>query len=134
MEPGSIYADFRRLGGMEPVGAALALFAESLSPGGEFRLEGEKAKKWIYRPNNFVTFQVQTRKPVMVITLRGLYVEFINEAKGTLFYKDSLALDRDMGTYSRYRIDRPNQLLPAAYFIKLAFDHFNRPRRRSSKI
>src|SRR5260370_39360081 len=74
----SLYDEFKRAGELECVGVALARFAESLSPGGEFKLEG---KYWVYCPRKFVRFQVQRRSPTIVITFSGHRAMFKDRAE-----------------------------------------------------
>jgi|ERR1700693_3012458 len=62
-----MYEDFKRAGPIEAIAIALSRFVETIVPG-RFEKAGQK---WIYRPNNFVTFEVQPRKVGILLTLRG---------------------------------------------------------------
>ncbi len=134
MIPELMSNDLRRVGDVGIVGAALALFAKRIYPGGEFEY-AEKGKQWIYRPYNFVTFHVQARNPVVVLSLSGSYVLYYKgmaEAAG--LYNDWVKnVDRGMGSYSTYKIVDPAQLLAAAQFIQWASDYYKRHGRRRAK-
>jgi hypothetical protein len=116
-----MFEDFRRTGHMDAIAIALSRFVESLAPGGQFVKEG---RKWIYRPNNFVTFESQPRKVGILLTLRGTPAHFRERAE-TFGFKDEYIknLDRERSAYSRYPVRSPGQLLAAAQFIKWAFDN-----------
>ncbi|MDP2997765.1 MAG: hypothetical protein Q8N47_09770 [Bryobacterales bacterium] len=135
MSSGSMYEEFRLAGDVVgDIGAALARFAESLSPGGQF---GKENRAWIYRPNNFVAFQVQSKKGGILLTLRGLPVSYFKdlaEKAGLSDYFGVVAekagigavwmgLDRARSSYSTYPIRNAGQLLAAAQFIKWASEY-----------
>ena len=121
MSQEAMYEDFRRAGSMDVIAIALSRFAETLAPGGQFVKEN---RKWIYRPNNFVTFEVQPRKRGVLLTLRGGPEQFKSRAEAFGLQEEWVKrLDRDRAAYSRYPVRNPGQLLPAAQFIKWAFDN-----------
>src|SRR5229473_3417027 len=76
----SMGEDFARSGGMDVIAIALSRFAESLDPKGQFVKEG---RKWIYRPNNFVAFEVQPRKQGIMLTLYGFPAKFQDRAEAS---------------------------------------------------
>ena len=116
--------DLRRVEDLEATGVALSRFAESLAPGGTFVKQG---RKWIYRPNNFVTFEVQPRASGIVITLRGGPEQFRARAEAFGFKDEYVKnLNRERAAYSRYPVRNPGQLLAAAQFIRWAFDNSNK--------
>ena len=82
-----------------------------------------------------MTFQVQARarKPVIVLTFSGHYVQFQDKAKKTDIYQEWLTLERTM-SYSRYRITNPSQLAAAALFVKWGFEYYNQPLRRAASV
>src|SRR6266849_2342751 len=106
----TVYDELKRAGEIECVGVALAQFAESLSPGGEFKLEG---KSWVYRPLNFVTFQVQRRSPTIVIAFSGHPAMFKDRAEKADLTLEWRSLSNIMREYSMYKIANPGQLLAA---------------------
>jgi hypothetical protein len=122
MDNSLMYEDFKRVGPMEAVAVAPSRFVESLAPSGRFVQEN---KRWVYRPNNFVTFQVQPKVVGILITLIGRPDQFRERAEAFGFKKEEYLkrLDPDRGAYSRYQIKTPDQLLPAAQFIKWAFEN-----------
>ena len=124
--------DFGRLGGdLQIIAAALALFAKSLSPGGEYEKEGAR---WIYRPNDFVTFQVQPKKRAILLSLRGHRMAFKEKAENCGFER-AWREDLDRGwslSYSEYQITNANQLAAAAQFVKWASEHPWHRRARSA--
>ena len=120
MSHDAMHEDFLRAGGMQTIAITLSRYAESLAPGGEFIKEG---RKWIYRPNNFVTFEVQPRKAGILITMRGGPEQFRPRAEAHGLLIEYGNLDRDRSAYSRYPVRNPGQLLAAAQFIKWAFDN-----------
>jgi hypothetical protein len=118
-----IYQDFARMGEMAPIAIALSRFAESLSPGGGFKKK-EGDRKWIYRPNNFVTFEVQPRKRGILLTLRGSlpYYKDRSETFPELREEYINRLESGPWEYCSYPVRSPSQLLAAAQFIKWAFE------------
>jgi hypothetical protein len=119
--------DFRRAGPMDVIAVALSRFAESLLPG-QFVREGQR---WVYRPNNFVTFQVQPRKAGVLLTLRGYPAAFRERAEAFGLKDEHVnGLGRDRSSYSRYPVRKPGQLLAAAQFIKWAYDN-SKPTKKS---
>ena len=131
MSQASIYEDFGRVGDMGPVGAALARFAESLSPDSEFKLEN---KRWVLRPKNLVTFQIQVKKPVIVMTFSGHPVQFKDRAENAGLRIEWQKLDQAMSSYSSYKITSAGQLLAASQFIKWGKEYAERRRVRSTNI
>jgi hypothetical protein len=109
----TIEQEIERLRCISSVGLALIAFSRAISPG-DFRLE---SGAWIYRPNNFVTFRIHfQRVNNITLQLRGRPIEFANE-----FAKDaSLPLRRGRGGYSVCKIERPDQLDAAAFYIRHA--------------
>jgi hypothetical protein len=128
MDESSMEEDFRRARSMDVIAIALSRFARSLQPGGQFVLEGHR---WIYRPNNFVTFEVQPRKAGVLLTLCGPPAAFRERAEA-FGLKDEYVnrLDRSRSSYSRYPVRNSGQLLAAAQFIKWAYDN-SKPRKKS---
>jgi hypothetical protein len=121
-----MYEDFRRAGPIESIAVALSRFVESLAPGGQFVKEG---RKWIYRKNNFVTFEVQPRKVGILLTLRGTPAHFKARAEAFGFGEEYIKrLDQERSAYSRYPVRNPGQLLAAAQFIKWSFDNTQKPK------
>lgn len=90
----------------------------------------EKAgQKWIYRPNNFATFEVQPRKVGILLTLRGTPGHFRERAEAFGFRDEYIKnLDLYRSAYSRYPVRNVGQLLAAAQFIKWAFDNTKKSR------
>jgi hypothetical protein len=124
--PQGLQDEFRRAGDVEATGAALARYAESLSPG-EFKLEGER---WVYRPLNFVTFQVQKKQPVVVMTFSGYPRQFETKAEEAGLTKEWRSLSRTR-EYSACKITNPGQLLAASQFIKWGFEYKTRSKSRA---
>jgi hypothetical protein len=124
MSQSAMYEDFGRAGSMDTIAMALSRYAQSLAPGGEFKKAG---RKWIYRPNNFVTFEVQPRKAGILLTMRGVPGQFRERAEAFGLRDEYVKrLDRDRAAYSRYPVRAPDQLLAAAQFIKWAFDNWKK--------
>ena len=116
-----MYEDFACAGSMDVRAIVLSLFAESLDPKGQFVKEG---RKWIYRRNNFVAFEVQPRKQGIMLTLYEFPAKFKQQAEAFGLYEEYVhRLEQDRPAYSRYPVRNPGQLLAAAQFIKWAFDH-----------
>lgn len=112
-----------RLDELSSVGVGLARYAESLSPGGRFVHEGTR---WVYRPDNFVTFSIQKRNPKFTLTLSGHSVQFKNRAERAGLEAERWDLEVARREYSRYTVAKPGQLLAAAFFIRCARDYKHR--------
>lgn len=128
--PDSFYAELHQLDDLGDVGAALARYVRALDPRGSFEREGGR---WVNRPDNFLTLTIHHKRAMnIVLTLRGhtlTYKEPAQEAGlGDDWVRD---LERDRASYSRYRITKAAQLLPAAYFIRVAFEYRSRGRKES---
>ena len=125
----SIYDEFGHLGDLGVIGSALAQYAESLCPGGSYKQEGHR---WVYRPENFVTFAVHYKRRARNVTLTfsGHPAQFKVPPERADLYEAWLELKKDKGEYSRYKIENASHLLAAASFIRLALA-YRRRRRRS---
>ncbi len=126
MSSSSMHEDFRRVGDLEPIGVALARYAEALSPGGAFQKEGGR---WIYRPHNFITFRVQPRIGGILLTLSGHPIHYKERAAKAGFYEDWLKTGSEMASYTTYSITDASQLLAAAQFIKWASEYGRKGRK-----
>jgi hypothetical protein len=121
----NLYEDLGKMSKLASVGTALAQFVESLTDG-EFKLE---SREWVYRPHNFVTFRVQSKRrksEKIVLSLSG----------GTALHSvESPHLKLWRGRYPTYRscdISIPRQLAAAAQYIEKAFELYrSRPRGRT---
>ena len=127
-----LYEDLRAIPALEPIGTALARFAESLSPNGQFKLTGER---WVYQPDNFVAFKVQSKRArSIVLTLYGNTLMLKRASDGAGLHQEWLELEPDRASYSRYTITSPKQLLAAAFFIRLASQYHPRRRRKAVEV
>jgi len=123
-EVNGLYDELSRLGELSPVGVALARFAESLSPGGRFVRE---RSRWVYRPDNFVTFAVHHKKSrKLTLTLSGRPVQYKSLSEKADLGRAWQDLERDRSEYSRYDVARPEHLLPAAFFLRCAHHYKHR--------
>ena len=125
----SLYDEFGHLGDLGVIGSALAQYAESLCPGGSYKQERHR---WVYRPKNFATFAVHYKRRARNVTLTfsGHPAQFKESAERAGLYEAWRELKKDLGEYSRYKIENAGQLLAAAYFIRLGLA-YRRTRRRS---
>jgi hypothetical protein len=117
-----MHEDLARAGSMSAIAIALSQYAESLAPSGRFISKG---RRWVYDPNNFVTFEVQPRKKGVVVTLQGTMGHFRERAEAFGHkdeYVENLEPDRS-GYYCRYPVRNAKQILAAAQFIKWAFEN-----------
>jgi hypothetical protein len=111
----------RKIPHITNLGLALVDYVRSIQPG-EFSLE---SRSWIYRPANFVTFEVHyQRASNIALSLRGGTKEFDPYDILPLTYHRG-------GAYSLCRIEHPNQLEAASYYICRALEIYRRGRRRS---
>lgn len=115
---------------MECVGVALARYAESLASGGAFKWQDPK---WIYRPLNFVTFQIPQRRPIIVLTFSGHRAMFKGKAESAGLTAEWLKLS-DMREYSVYKIEAPGQLLAATQFIRWGLEYKQRRKKPSTTL
>jgi hypothetical protein len=107
----SIYDELVDLGQLRHCGIALVEYSMALSEM-SLRLAG---RRWVARPDNFVTFTVQTaRNRDIVATLRGHPFEFETH--------EELKLKHDRGGYSRFNFSKPAQLYAATAQIRRAFE------------
>jgi hypothetical protein len=105
---------------LEETVAALAEFAASLYPEGKFTKQGNR---WVFTPQNFVTFQPLKTRDEVVLTLRGNPIEFL------VFQELPLAEYRHQ-SYSSCVVTSPHQLMAASSYIHRAYQLFRRGRNR----
>jgi hypothetical protein len=106
---------------LKNIGLALIEFAESLFPDTQFEAEG---KRWVARPNNFVTFEVHwQRVRNITMSLRGNPEEFIES--------DKLPLNAGMAGYSECKVTSPKQLDVASSYVARAGELYKRGRDRT---
>jgi len=119
----SLEDEISKLDGIRHVGLALLDFSRSILKG-NFELEGNY---WVYRPDNFVTFDVHWKRANNItLSLRGAPSEF--EALDCLPLKTGMG-----GVYSRCKIERADQLDAAASYIRRALELYQRGRSRDLK-
>ena len=76
----------------------------------------EKSDRWVAYPNNFVAIKVQdARARNLVITVRGNLNKFDE-------FRHDLDIKPDRPSYSRFRVDREDQLAVAIRAIKRAYE------------
>lgn len=108
---------------LKSTGLALVEFAQSLFPGTAFEQNG---RRWVARPNNFVTFEVHWRRSRNIsLSLRGKPDEFL--------LSECLPLRAGMGGYSECKVTNVRQLAAAAAYIETAAEIFTRGRARVRK-
>lgn len=109
---------------LKHVGAALAEFARSLSPGSAFKREGSR---WVLRPENFVTFSVHAARSMHIrLSLRGRRGEFAQ-------YEGTPLKTGRARSWSECVIASPSQLLAAASYMQHAAELYTRGRNRTHK-
>jgi hypothetical protein len=102
---------------------ALAEFSEAISIGSKFVSEGPR---FVLRPANFVTFSVHHKRANnLTVSVRGNETEFEK--------RPELLLKKDQNGYSTFKFEKAEQLEAAAYYIKRAFDLYERGRTRDQK-
>jgi hypothetical protein len=125
----NIDEELKHLPTLESVGRALAQFARSLHPSGDFKLRG---RKWVYAPPKFVTFSlVYKRKKNISLSLRGNPTEF--EEKDVLPLRPGRGANNSRGGCSECQITDAKQLSAAASYIERAHIISRRGRNRMPK-
>ncbi|QLE97786.1 hypothetical protein [Neptunomonas phycophila] len=118
-----IQNEMKKLGILADVGAALVTYSESIAEGGKFELSGSR---WVVRPNNFVTFEPHYLRVLNIaVSLRGNPSEYAELPE--------LPLKQGMSGYSECTITKPDQLAAAAFYIRRAYELFQRGRNRTQK-
>jgi hypothetical protein len=123
-EPKTIESEMLQLGELQHVGIALLQFARSLSPG-EFV---KTSAAWIYRPNNFVGFEVRYKRTKKLNVL----------ARPVRVPDDIKQLLRNwqgpLG-YLRLEVDSPRKLGAACVYIEASWRKpVSRRRRRGNDL
>ena len=118
-----IQDEMKKLGALAEVGVALVIYAESIADGGKFELSGNR---WVVRPNNFVTLEPHYQRALNIaVSLRGNPSEFAEFQE--------LSLKEGMAGYSECSITKPSQLAAAAFYIRRAYELYQRGRNRMHK-
>ena len=120
----AIQDEILKLRSISNTGLALVDFVRSIHPKGDF---SQETKSWVYRPDNFVVFDIHyQRANSITLSLRGSPSEFQ--------HYEILPLSLGMGhVYSRCKIENPNQLDAASYYIRRALELYKRGRTRPHK-
>ena len=105
------------------VAGGLVDYALALDPLNSLEWDGSRH---VARPNNFVTFVVHHKRANnLTVTLRGKPSEFEQQS--------GLEIKADQNGYSLFKLERPDQLAAASWYIRRAFELFNRGRSRTPK-
>lgn len=119
----SIYEEMKELKFLAITGFALVDYAESISDDGKFELSN---KRWVIRPNNFVTLQPHWKQTTNVaISLRGNPHEFAELPE--------LPLKEGMSGYSECKVTLPSQLAAATFYIRRAKELYTKGSKRVQK-
>lgn len=116
----TIEDEMQRLGDLQYVGMALLQFAQSLGSGG-FVITGAA---WIYRPNNFVGFEIRHRR-VKKLNVLTRIVRVPDDVKQILRnWQGPLG-------YLRLEVDSPRKLGAACVYIEASWKKPTRRRRKN---
>jgi len=119
----TIQSEINELGFLSTTGLALVEYAESISNGGKFELNN---KRWVIRPNNFVTFEPHWKRTTNIaISLRGNPEEFAELSE--------LPLKEGMKGYSECTVISSSQLAGATFYIRRAEQLYTRGSTRTQK-
>ncbi|MQF48937.1 hypothetical protein FIM08_03450 [SAR202 cluster bacterium AC-647-N09_OGT_505m] len=89
----------------------------------ELEFEQARSGRWIARPENFVTIKPQERSRDLAFTISGYPNDFAHIAT-------SFEIKPDMGSYSRFKIDKADQIWECVRIIRRAREIWQGRRRR----